>query len=309
MILDAAQTEQVLPYEELTRALLAVLRDAATYVPPRQILPMVTGGRLLVMPAVGRHALMSKNITVVSENTGRGLPAIQGDVLVFDPETGERQMVLSGPTVTARRTAAVSLLAAQVTGFTAKGPMLIVGAGVQGRAHLDAFHEGLGIDTFLVASRSPASVDALVAYAQDRGLHAQGVDDPNTVLGQCTYVVTTTTASGPVMHEVPAAGSFVAAVGAFTPEMSEWSVNVCQTLASTAQLVVDTPDAAHEAGDLLQANIDVAALPSLAHIIARPPAWCDPELSTRPTVFFKSCGWAGWDLAAAQCALANRSML
>ena len=284
MILDAAQTEQVLPYEEMTRALLAVLRDAATYVPPRQILPMVTGGRLLVMPAVGRHALMSKNITVVSENTGRGLPAIQGDVLVFDPETGERQMVLTGPTVTARRTAAVSLLAAQVTGFTAKGPMLIVGAGVQGRAHLDAFHEGLGIDTFLVASRSPASVDALVAYAQDRGLHAQGVDDPNTVLGQCTYVVTTTTASG-------------------------WSVSVCQTLASTAQLVVDTPDAAHEAGDLLQANIDVAALPSLAHIIARPPAWCAPELSTRPTVFFKSCGWAGWDLAAAQCALANRSML
>jgi 1-piperideine-2-carboxylate/1-pyrroline-2-carboxylate reductase [NAD(P)H] len=253
--------------------------------------------------------LMSKNITVVSENTGRGLPAIQGDVLVFDPETGERQMVLTGPTVTARRTAAVSLLAAQVTGFTAKGPMLIVGAGVQGRAHLDAFHEGLGIDTVLVASRSPASVDALVAYAQDRGLHAQGVDDPNTVLGQCTYVVTTTTASGPVMHEVPAVGSFVAAVGAFTPKMSEWSVSVCQTLASTAQLVVDTPDAAHEAGDLLQANIDVAALPSLAHIIARPPAWCAPELSTRPTVFFKSCGWAGWDLAAAQCALANRSML
>ena len=122
-------------------------------------------------------------------------------------------------------------------------------------------------------------------------------------------MVTTTTANGPMMHEIPADGSFVAAVGAFTPEMSEWSVNVCQTLSSTAQLVVDTPDAAHEAGDLLQANIDVAALPSLAHIIARPPAWCNPELSTRPTVFFKSCGWAGWDLAAAQCALANRSML
>lgn len=165
--------------------------------------------------------------------------------------------------------------------------MLIVGAGVQGLAHLDA----------------------LVAYAQDRGLHAQRVDDPNTALGQGTYVVTTTTASEPVMREVPAAGSFVAAVGAFTPKMSEWSVSVCQTLSSTAQLVVDTPDAAHDAGDLLQANIDVAALPSLAHIIARPPAWCNPELSTRPTVFFKSCGWAGWDLAAAQCALANRSML
>ena len=159
-------------------------------------------------------------------------------------------MVLNGPTVTARRTAAVSLLAAQVTGFTAKGSMLIVGAGVQGRAHLDAFHEGLGIDSFLVASRSSTSADALVAYAQDRGLHAQRVDDPNAVLEQCAYVVTTTTANGPVMHEIPADGSFVAAVGAFTPEMSEWSVNVCQTLATTAQLVVDTPDAIHEAGDL-----------------------------------------------------------
>jgi 1-piperideine-2-carboxylate/1-pyrroline-2-carboxylate reductase [NAD(P)H] len=57
--------------------------------------------------------------------------------------------------------------------------------------------------------------------------------------------------------------------------------------------VVDTRDADHEAGDLLQAGIDVSALPTLADLIAAPRA-------VRGPVFFKSCGWGGWDLAAAR---------
>ena len=69
--------------------------------------------------------------------------------------------LLDGPTVTARRTAAVSLLAAQQLAPRRDGPMLIVGAGVQGRAHLEAFHEGLGLRSVKIASRSPGSAQAL----------------------------------------------------------------------------------------------------------------------------------------------------
>ena len=65
-------------------------------------------------------------------------------------------------------------------------------------------------------------------------------------------------------------------------------------------LVVDTRDADHEAGDLLQAGIDVSALPTLADVLARTEAQGSPAQARGP-VFFKSCGWAGWDLAAARC--------
>ena len=84
-------------------------------------------------------------------------------VVVFDVATGGRRLILHGPTVTARRTAAVSLLAAQHLATRRDGPMLIVGAGVQGRAHLEAFREGLGVQEVWVSSRSSASADALVA--------------------------------------------------------------------------------------------------------------------------------------------------
>src|SRR3712207_8571664 len=47
--------------------------------------------------------------------------------------------------VTARRTAALSMLAARELAPRPEGPLLVVGAGTQGRAHLEAFHEGLGV--------------------------------------------------------------------------------------------------------------------------------------------------------------------
>jgi ornithine cyclodeaminase len=59
---------------------------------------------------------------------------------------------------------------------------------------------------------------------------------------------------------------------------------------------VDTPEAVHEAGDLIQAGLDVASFPTLRDMVSSPPA------TKRGPVLFKSCGWAGWDLAAARTA-------
>ena len=129
--------------------------------------------------------------------------------------------------------------------------------------------------------------------------------DPNAELANCSLVVSTTPAQQVVLTSLPRSDAFVAAVGAFTPRMLEWSAEVCQQLARTGTLVVDTRDADHEAGDLLQAGIDVSALPTLADVVGQTSVW---EEATRPTggpVFFKSCGWAGWDLAAARLSLRN----
>jgi ornithine cyclodeaminase len=87
--------------------------------------------------------------------------------------------------------------------------------------------------------------------------------------------------------------------------MVEWDAAICRRLGSEGTLVVDTRDADHEAGDLLQAGIDVGALPTLGDVIGQTPAWTVYASSRRTgPVFFKSCGWAGWDLAAARCVVA-----
>lgn len=299
--LNHEQTAQALPYDALALEIAALLQDPTVVVPPRIVQALHGGGSLFVMPAADARLAITKLISFIPTNTQRGLPTIQGDIVLFDVLTGQRVALLDGPTVTARRTAAVSLLAAQKLAPRRDGPMLIVGAGVQGRAHLEAFHQGLGVHTFWVASRSAASADALVVHAQQLGLQARRVDDPNAALADCPLVVSTTPAQEVVLTALPRSDAFVAAVGAFTPRMLEWSAEVCQHLARTGTLVVDTRDADHEAGDLLQAGIDVSALPTLSDVLGQTAAWQNAQRPAAGPVFFKSCGWAGWDLAAARC--------
>lgn len=306
IVLSAADTARALPYPALARQIEALLRDPSVVVPARIVQALAGGGSLFVMPAADGQVAITKLITFTPGNAGRGLPSIQGDIVVFDVATGSRVAILDGPTVTARRTAAVSLLAAQKLARRTDGPLLIVGAGVQGRAHLEAFHAGLGLREAWVASRNPASADALVRHAQTLGLRARRVDDADAALADCPLVVSTTPAHKVALRAMPRPDAFVAAVGAFTPAMVEWDAAICRRLAAQGTLVVDTRDADHEAGDLLQAGIDVSALPTLSDVVNDTAAWTGQSARhAGGPVFFKSCGWGGWDLAAARCCMAG----
>ncbi|MBI3369342.1 MAG: delta(1)-pyrroline-2-carboxylate reductase family protein, partial [Burkholderiales bacterium] len=64
-------------------------------------------------------------------------------------------------------------------------------------------------------------------------------------------------------------------------------------------VVIDTASARHEAGDLIQAGLMVADLPTLADH--------PPRLDGGP-VLFKSCGSALWDLAAARCVVDHAAL-
>lgn len=287
-------TVRRLPYPALAQAVARVLTDPTVMVPPRLVQPLPGGGTLFVMPAHDARVAMTKLITFTPGNAARGLPTIQGDVLVFDVATGQRVAVLDGPTVTARRTAAVSLLAAQRLAHQPQGRLLVVGAGVQGHAHLEAFVAGLGTREVWVASRSARSAQALVDHAHALGLDARVVPDANAALPDCPLVVTCTPAQGVVLSALPGPQHFVAAVGAFTPTMVELAPELCRHVAAQGQVVVDTDLAHHEAGDLLQAGLDPATFPTLREVVqGGVPRIPGP-------VLFKSCGWAGWDLAAAR---------
>lgn len=298
-VLDALATARALPYAPLARTVRALLLDPSVSVPPRIVQPLGGTGSLFVMPASDREVAITKLITFVADNPSRGLPAIQGSVLVFDVPSGRRLALLDGPTVTARRTAAVSLLAAMELAPRPAGPLLIVGAGVQGHSHLEAFVQGLGVRQVRVASRSADSARALVDHARTLGVQAEHAPDADAALAECPLVVTCTSAQAIALRGTPRDDALVCAVGAFTPRMVEWAPSVCRHIAAHGRVVVDTRDADHEAGDLLQAGLDVAAFPTLGDIVRQGlPRRSGP-------VFFKSCGWAGWDLAAARLLVAS----
>lgn len=299
-ILNAEQTANRLPWPLLVNTLAALLKDDSVNVPQRLVQPLGGGASLFVMPAMDAQIAITKLITFTPANTGTSKPVIQGDIVVFDVATGERRLILDGPTVTARRTAAVSVLAAQrlAPNKAATGPLLIVGAGVQGMAHLEAFAAVLGIKEVVIASGSAQSANKLAQHAQAMGVQARITQDPNAALADCPWVVTCTPASGVVLSATPRGDAFISAVGAFTPKMAELGAGLCQHLAKKGTVWLDTRDARHEAGDLLQAGLQVDSFQTLGDVVR--------HNTPRPTgpVLFKSCGWAGWDLAAARVALA-----
>jgi 1-piperideine-2-carboxylate/1-pyrroline-2-carboxylate reductase [NAD(P)H] len=300
LVHSPSDTAHSLPWAALENEIARLLADPLVQVPPRLVQALPGGGSLFVMPALDGRVAITKLITFTPANAARGLPAIQGDVVVFDVATGRRELVLDGPTVTARRTAAVSLLAARKLAPNVRGPLLIVGAGVQGKAHLEAFAAGLGVTSVVIASRSTRSARALADYAESIGVAAGVVQDAGAALAQCPLAVTCTPASEVVLRALPRPDGFLAAVGAFTPKMVELSPELCRHFAQQGCVFVDTPDAQHEAGDLLQAGLDVKEFRSLGEVV-RDCAKADGQRPRGP-VLFKSCGWAGWDLAAARTA-------
>jgi ornithine cyclodeaminase len=97
--------------------------------------------------------------------------------VVFDAASGQRLALLDGPTVTARRTAAVSLLAAQQLAPQRDEALLIVGAGVQGRAISRPF---MPLSTCAKSGCTHAARPApgLVAHARQLGLQARLAPTP-----------------------------------------------------------------------------------------------------------------------------------
>ena len=298
-ILDARETANRLPYPALAdsiREVALAINSDDLQAPPRFALSLQEGGILLVMPASDRDIAITKLVTVHPENPGRDLPTIQGEVVVMNATTGERLGLLEGGVVTARRTAALSMLAARELAPRPDGSLLVVGAGTQGRAHLDAYRAGLGVSTAFITSRSQRSAVSLAGHARSLGMEAEAVEGPEEVIGDVSLIVTATTSKEPVLPEEIPSGVFVAAVGAFEPEAAELS----PSLVSSSRVFVDTLEGAkEEAGDLIQA--ESAGAFAWEDATELEEALRSPE---RPagTVVFKSVGHALWDLAAARTA-------
>jgi ornithine cyclodeaminase len=300
-VLDAEQTRQLLPYPALADALRGVLADklaGKARAPARTSMPLPGGAGdavLLLMPAHDERLAITKLVTVHPGNAERGLPVVQGDVLVMDAATGERLALLDGTVVTARRTAALSLLAARMLAPEPGGPLLVVGSGTQAQSHMEASREGLGVSQVYISSRNLRHAEALARHGRALGLDARAVSTPGEALTDATLIVTATTSAAPVLPPGVREDVFIAAVGAYTPSMAE----LPPELVLRSNVFVDTLEGAQaEAGDLIQAGVDWSRVTALEHAL-------DMARPQRGPIVFKSVGHALWDLAAARLAVGS----
>jgi ornithine cyclodeaminase/alanine dehydrogenase-like protein (mu-crystallin family) len=107
--------------------------------PPKVYVTAYPAGDFRAMPALGsRHALL-KWVTSFPGNPAKGLPTVMGVVLVSSAEDGRLLAMLDAGAVTAIRTGAAAVLAAETLGRTDAETAAVVGAGVNGEAAARTF--------------------------------------------------------------------------------------------------------------------------------------------------------------------------
>jgi len=310
--LDARSTEGALPWPALVEALRAMLmrRHAGQTRSPERIAMPLPGGVLLAMPSTDGEFACTKLATLHEGNPGRGLPTLIGEALLIRAETGEPLARFDAATITARRTAALSALAAlALCGprserllaqrgrlLAQRGRLLVFGSGVQARAHVDALRATLPLREVAIHSRTPAHARALAQEVGDSGLPCVCVESAPSI-ADYDIVVTATPSREPLFEDAPGFDGFVAAIGAYRPEMCE----LPSSLLRRAALFADDVQAARsEAGDLIRAKIDWARVVPLERVVA-----AGAKAPARGPIVFKSVGQALWDLAACRLAWAR----
>jgi alanine dehydrogenase len=107
--------------------------------PPKVYVPAYPAGDFRAMPALGGGHALLKWVTSFPGNPARGLPTVTGLVLLSSAEDGSLVAVLDAAAVTALRTGAAAVLAAETLAREDAGPAAVVGAGVNGRATARTF--------------------------------------------------------------------------------------------------------------------------------------------------------------------------
>jgi alanine dehydrogenase len=157
LFLNRQQVTSLLDLAELHDALAEAfcsLSSGNASVPPRTA-ALGPKGLLAAMPGYLKESgLAAKLVSVFPGNHDRGLPSHQALICLFDSGSGAPLSVMDGTYITAVRTAAASAVASVALARPDSHVLAILGAGVQGHSHLDAFTRVPRFDEIRVASRS-----------------------------------------------------------------------------------------------------------------------------------------------------------
>ena len=227
------------------------------------------------------------------------LPTIQGVLLLADAQDGRPLAVMDSGSVTAIRTAAASMVAADRLARADAGIAAIIGCGLQGVAHADALLGWRPLRELRLHDAQPARAAALADHVGARSrttVHvASSVAD--AVRG-ADVIVTCTTGGGFVLADADVGpGAFVAAVGADHPYKRELDPE----LTRRTRVVVDDLAQCAESGDLHHAiaagTISADSIHAeLAEVVAgaKPGRTSEDEIT-----IFDSTGVAAEDVVSA----------
>ena len=259
---DASSMENLLPFDllvgELERAVAEYTAGKITS-PERLVTPLSAGGVRLSMPASAQDTAIHKLVNVCPSNFSRNLPTINGEVVAHNAVTGVPLFALDGPTVTGRRTAAVTLLANNRLRKAPPKTIAIIGTGKQASTHaLSSYYPDLDL---VVAGISQQEEEQFCLKHPSCAMRP--FIDRNW--SQIDVVVTLTTSKHLFTRkEAAVPDRLIVGVGAFAPDAPEVGR---ETVLASIVIVDDPAGALHEAGDLILAGVDWSGVASLGELL------------------------------------------
>lgn len=295
LTLSQADVVELLDLDRLLDALEAgfrALSSGRVDVPPRTAAYAEKHGFLQSMPGYGAGlGLGVKLVTVFPENDAEALPSHQALIALFDPRNGSLVAVMDGTRITAIRTAGAAAVSARHLARNDAKVLAIVGAGVQGQAHLEIFPRVRNFEEIRVASRTMQSARRLA----ERDPRAHAVESYEACVRGADVVALCTHSGEPVISRGwVGPGTHVSSVG-YAPPAGE----LARDLAEAASLFVESREKAFQpppvgCGELV--GLDAGRAAEIGEVLlgVRPGRSSRNEITV-----YKSMGHAVEDLAAA----------
>jgi thiomorpholine-carboxylate dehydrogenase len=235
------------------------------------------------MPAASPSALGAKLVTVYPRNAEKNLHTHMAVIVLFRPETGEPMVMMDGRLITEMRTSAVTATYVDAVAAPDARTLAILGAGTQGRRHVEALSHVRPFKEIRIWNRTPRRAEQL---AKDVG--GKVMPREEAVRGADVVVVATSSAEPVLEGRWLRPGAKVASVGWAGADGGE-----VDAAAMSQVVIVDSREGTlAESGNVRRFNAKIYA--ELGEVLdgTRP---VNPDA----TVVFDSIGMACQDIAAA----------
>jgi alanine dehydrogenase len=292
LVLTQAEVRRLLDLDllidSLERAFVELSAGRAS-VPPRTAALVQGRGLLGAMPGYLDGVLEAKLVSVFAGNHAVGLPTHQALIALFDDRTGSPLAVMDGTAITAVRTGAASAVATRALAREDARVLAVLGAGVQGRSHVDAVTRVRDFSEIRIASRARAHAEALADE-----LEAVVTASFEEAVRGADVVCACTDSGEPVLRrEWLAGGEHVTSVGASRegPELDQATVQAGLLVVESRVAFEPYPAGAHELEGL-----DPESAAELGEVLA---GTRDGRTSPDQITIYKSMGHAVEDASAA----------
>ena len=306
---DRHEVERLLSFDVCIPAVkeaMSALSRGQTRHMPRAVLPIAEGRLLGLMGgALGADDLFgSKVVSVYPGNFAKGMPAHQGVVLLFDPESGAPICAADASAITAIRTAAASAVATDALARQDATRLTILGYGEQANAHVAAIARVRALRQVTVWGRAydRAKQFADIA-ARTHGVEAHAAASVEEAVREADIICTVTAAREPILlGRWVGAGVHVNVVGSSIAGPAE----IDNDLVAKSRFVADCRENVLQAGaEFLRAK--QAGLVKNEHIVAEIGEVLNGAAQGRQTpeeiTIYKSLGHIVQDLAAARAVM------